>query len=69
MDEQDAFWRQAYDSFKGHAAPFKRWDRDSQAALTRVAIKGLGMDTSNCRHFSQRNGLRLPKAVKFDGWK
>ena len=26
-------------------------------------------DTSNCRHFSQRNGLRLPKAVNFDGWK
>ena len=29
----------------------------------------VSMDTSNCRHFSQGNGLRLPKAVKFDGWK
>jgi hypothetical protein len=25
------------------------------------------MDTSNCRHFSQRNGLGLPKPVNSDG--
>ena len=43
MDEPEALWRQAYASFKGHAAPFTRRDRDAQAVLTRIAVKGLGL--------------------------
>jgi hypothetical protein len=66
MDEQDALWRQAYASFEGHAAPFKRWDRDAQAALTRIAIKGLGFtfDVTNSQIRRERWSFEQLKQLK-----
>ena len=66
MDEPEALWRQAYASFEGHAAPFTRRDRDAQAALTRIAVKGLGLtfDGSNSQIRRERWSFEQLKRLK-----
>jgi hypothetical protein len=66
MDEYDTLWRQAYASFEGHAAPFRRSDRNAQAALTRIAVKGLGFtfDSTNSQIRRERWSFEQLKQLK-----